>query len=427
MSKKDIQRHQVTTRRPDGFYTVDNEMVTVFAPVIGIYAFGVYHLLKQRAYMKDEEQRAISIEAIAVYMAISKDSAGAAIATLRQAGLVNVYGSGALNKSPRYELEHPKDVVASHPELRIQANAKFTKKLPASHPEIRMRQVGNPQSPQNPQGHPEFRMRVKTSRIRNSGCDVSVIQDGDVPDSGHEHPDFRMPNKEEEVKEGKKIKDITPLPPSRGGGHNPSFDHERQTTPTTGLARAEHSRIDGEPMAAAVPVGCGPANAEAVAKNESRNRQKADRFGGRDRNLDGMSSAGEVLAKLLSSDAAARIVEPDMEAPTEEDVSRDARVLGRWFLQTLRDQFAIAFGAPLAKNRPGWEDPLEAWNRCFDHVSIGDVEVPEGAATGLVVYLLTPKPRDLASGLEKYKTKVQIAMRKAFGREVQLVPRLETA
>lgn len=94
------------------------------------------------------------------------------------------------------------------------------------------------------------------------------------------------------------------------------------------------------------------------------------------------------------------------------------------FLEDLYDEFARAFGAPMsiAEKRSGWEDPLDAWNRCFAHVKAGDVEL-DGEVP--VVTLLTPKPKDLKAGLERYQARVKNAMRKAFGREVQLVPRDE--
>ena len=50
-------------------------------------------------------------------------------------------------------------------------------------------------------------------------------------------------------------------------------------TPTTRLAGSEHSRIDGEPNDRKAPGGSGPANAEAVAKDDDLTRQEADRQG----------------------------------------------------------------------------------------------------------------------------------------------------
>lgn len=115
--------------------------------------------------------------------------------------------------------------------------------------------------------------------------------------------------------------------------------------------------------------------------------------------------------------------------PVERSVASEPVHAARIFLDELHDEFARSFSAPpaMAKARDNWEDPLAAWTRCFEHVRVGSVEAAEGRDTELVVILETPKPRDLKDGLEKYKAKVANAMKKAFGREVQLVPRLEAA
>jgi hypothetical protein len=104
-------------------------------------------------------------------------------------------------------------------------------------------------------------------------------------------------------------------------------------------------------------------------------------------------------------------------------------VMARSFLEELHDEFARVFGAPpsTAKARENWEDPQQAWLRCFDHVRVASVESAEGRDSDYVVVLETPRPRDLQDGLVKYKAKVSSAMKKAFGREVQLVPRMEAA
>ena len=98
----------------------------------------------------------------------------------------------------------------------------------------------------------------------------------------------------------------------------------------------------------------------------------------------------------------------------------------REFLLCLYDEFAKHYGmstqAAQTKN-PNWEDPLAAWKRCFDHVSVADCEMSENDVPLLT--LATPQPHDLADGLSKYSVKVKQAMKKAFGREVQLQPRLE--
>lgn len=136
------------------------------------------------------------------------------------------------------------------------------------------------------------------------------------------------------------------------------------------------------------------------------------------------------LMSLLTPTAARTVAATPMESqPTPEESRQDPIVLGRWFLDELHDEFARAFGPDhaIAKNRPGWEDALSAWQRCFEHVRVSAVEVPEADESGYVVILETARPRDLADGLTKYKAKVSAAMKKAFGREVQLIPRMEAA
>lgn len=346
MKQKQVKaEHQVTLKRPDGYYMADNEMVTVFAPLIGPFAFAVYHLLKQRSFMK-EKDRGISHLGISRAMAMSKDSVGNALKTLKQFYLVEELPPTAPNHPPRYEVVHAKDVITEHPEFRT--------------PE-----TDNPQLAQNPQEHPENRTRVRTIRILKTGRGVDGIQDGDGLNSGRTHPEFRTPNKEEVLKE-KKEKDKDSNPPTPQGGRNPIQVQEQ--------ARA--------------------------------------RF----------EAAGS-----LAQDGAMTSV-ADMVRNLKLDEDPDPRVLARSFLEYLHDEFARGFSAAHSQARgKDWEDPLDIWNRCFAHVGVGDVEVPEGAATGLVVMLLTPKPKDLAYGLTKFQAKVQIAMKKAFGREVQLVPRLEAA
>lgn len=429
--------HQVSNKRPDGFYAVDNEMVEVFAPLVGIYAFGVYHLLRQRAY-RSEDDRAISIQGIAQAMAISKDAATAAIDTLRKVGLLEMHSSTRPNTSPKYVVVHPKDALAANPEIA--------------------------------RSHPEIRIKTNAKRILKSGRSASCNQDEGRRKSGHSHPEIRMPNIEEEFKEERKEQDTNPLPPFQGGeGLDSDFSGQPPKTPTTRLASSEHSRTDGE-RTPDRSGGSGPANAEAVAKNDGQTQQEAELAavdlknqgefdetedetpmahglvrsvhetlpdGGRERLLaadpsdPAPAAVGAPAARhspQLSRDRKT-VVEATLaslvglKAPVVEEEEATPRQLAQMFLQELHQQFATAYGmsSNLPKG-PNWEDPYEAWMRCFDHVRIGDIEA-DGEAW--MVVLETRRPKDLASGLEKYRPKVQIALRKAFGREVQLVPRME--
>jgi hypothetical protein len=132
------------------------------------------------------------------------------------------------------------------------------------------------------------------------------------------------------------------------------------------------------------------------------------------------------LMSLLTPAAARTVAAAPMDSkPTPEESLRNPMLLGRWFLEELHEEFARAFATPQA-SRSNWDDPLDAWQRCFEHVRVAEVETPEGDESGYVVVLETPRPRDLADGLAKYKAKVTIAMNKAFGTEVQLIPRMET-
>lgn len=355
--------HEVSLKRPDGWYSADNEMVTVFAPLIGPYAFSVYHLLKQRSFL-DVEKRAISLLGISEALTISKDSAGNALETLKQFYLIEELPATATNKPPRYEVVHAKDALVAHPEIRTWLEASQCKKS-----EARILKSGRNKKtedfPQNPQSHPEFRTRVKTKRILKSGRSASEIQDGDGRNSGRSHPEFRMLNKEEVLKDKVQIQDNTPLPPLQGGETNPS---EAQEKP-----RKNYDIVSGIP-----PI--------------------RDILAGMMQDFKGEKSGAAV---------------PDDRSP---------RQLALIFLDELHEQFARAFS--VQKKGIDWEDPLEAWQRCFDHVRVGEVEA-DGAQW--VVILETPRPKDLVVGLVKYRAKVQLAMKQAFGREVQLVPRLEAA
>jgi hypothetical protein len=74
-----------------------------------------------------------------------------------------------------------------------------------------------------------------------------------------------------------------------------------------------------------------------------------------------------------------------------------------------------------------WDEDRSEWDRCFALASVDSVESAEGRDTDFVIILGSSKPRDLQDGLTKYKAKVSSAMKKAFGCEVQLVPRMEAA
>jgi hypothetical protein len=115
---------------------------------------------------------------------------------------------------------------------------------------------------------------------------------------------------------------------------------------------------------------------------------------------------------------------PGMREPCVANSAASPLQAARVFLDELHEEFARTMGVrpSPAMVRNGWEDPYEAWQRCFEHVAVGDVE-SDGDVP--VVTLLTRRPSDLAAGLARYSARVKLAMHRAFGREVQLVPRDE--
>jgi hypothetical protein len=486
--------HQVSLKRPDGYYMVDNEMVTVFAPLVGPFAFGVYSLLKQRSFLKEEKDRAISLAGIALLMGMSKESAGAAVRTLRQYGLVEQYSSTASNTPPRYEVVHAKDALALRPEYRTQADAILQGAKAKCRPQGGL--VGDAQKePQNPQLRAKSRTRVTTHRGRDVGRTAGEIQDAAGRNVGRSQAKCRTPNKEEGSKGSKNKDKEQPTLPSLGGraerrsvldaargrrgDHGKDTDleagDEEQTMqsgadddaqgefPDTG-AKGGGGFVEAQaPAHRAARVSAGPGVGEYATHPESEQLRGGGRSQAGVRQNErstGLTPVRETLVGILLDlkkrptveERPVVAIETEMglddaieifggeggeEAEVEtvsghplHDGPRDPRKNVRWFLEDLHDQFARQFGMPqgVVKTRgAGWEDPLSAWQRCFEHVSIGDVEAAEGSDAGLVVTLLTPRPKDLADGLVKYKAKVQMAMKKAFGREVQLVPRSEAA
>lgn len=391
--KQDKTQHQVSLKRPDGFYTADNELVEVFAPEIGIYAFGVYHLLKQRAF-KREEERGISLLGISRGLAISKESAGAAIATLCQVGLVEMHPSLAVNKPPRYEVVHAKDVLEARPEYRTR------------------------EYPQLPQEQAKSRTRVKTHSRRNVGRAVGEIQDAGRRNVGRQQAKSRTPNKEEELKKEEYKQDRYP-PTPQGGWNEPKRQKRETKNPKATADGVVRRRAGVEPADHGGELGGGLSSrlAGSVDALELGGQPPADRPATRQtaaaaRPEPGMTAVREVLGTLARDLGLDPPDPPDRANPREQ---------ATWFLQKLRNQFATGF--LLAQRRGSdWEDPYTAWKRCFDHVTVGEVEAD---GEQWVVVLETAQPRDLADGLVKYRAKVQLAMRQAFGREVQLVPRLE--
>ncbi len=198
--RKADHKHEVGLQRPHGFYISDNELVDKLAAEIGIYAFGVYHMLMRRA--ENRAGASVSLREISRYLAISKDAAANALATLRDAGLVREVPAKERNTASTYLIVHAKDVV-----------------------------INREENPQLPQPRPEFRTRKRTRRVLDSGHAASLIQDTRVLDSGHPRPEFRTPNKEVN-KNIKQVQDNSPLPPSRGvEDYDEDLEQESPQTP----------------------------------------------------------------------------------------------------------------------------------------------------------------------------------------------------
>lgn len=172
-------RHTVVMSRPDGFYSVDNEIVDDLAAEIGCHAFCVYHMLKSRAWKGEP----IGLREIARTFRMGKTTAGAAIRKLVAAGLVVERPSGSLNVPASYVVTHAKDV--------IQARSAATDSCPQSRT-----------------------ARNKTA-VLNQGHPLSSDKDSAVPVQVRHCPQSGTPNKEE-VKNKKESKS-TPLTPASGG------------------------------------------------------------------------------------------------------------------------------------------------------------------------------------------------------------------
>lgn len=182
----------VRQKRPPGYYTSDNELVDELAAEVGIYAFGVYHLLKRKA--ANWAGAPISRREIAEKLSISKDSAANAIATLKNAGLIEEELSEDPNAPSMFLVIEAKEVLEARKA--------------------------------NPALCPEIRTRVVTKRVRNSGHPESVIQDATALNSGLRSPEFRTPNMEAD-KDKTLVPDTTPLAPKGGKACDPSREASR--------------------------------------------------------------------------------------------------------------------------------------------------------------------------------------------------------
>jgi hypothetical protein len=173
-------RHTVVMSRPDGFYSVDNEIVEDLAAEIGCHAFCVYNLLKSRSYRGAEP---IGLREIARKFRMGKDSAAGAIRKLIAAGLVVEVTSSNVNQASSYVVEHAKDVLQARKDAKIPCPQSGTQK-PKSH-------------------------------VLNQGHAVSSDKDAAVPEQGRHCPQIGTPNKEEV--RNKKVSKSTPLAPASGG------------------------------------------------------------------------------------------------------------------------------------------------------------------------------------------------------------------
>lgn len=364
--------HDVSLKRPDGYYMVDNEMVEVFAPVIGIYAFGVYHLLKARAFKKESE-RAISLAGISQALGISKDAASAAIATLRKTELVKQYSSAGSNVAPRYEVAHAKDVLAEHPEYAQVA-----------------------------QGRPAIRTRVKTVRGRNSGRAADGIQDADSLNSGRAKPEFRTPNKEEGKEGKKKVKVHTPLPPSRGGG--------------------EKEEPGSEEILQRVQVVLGPSAAARLRRGGALRERELKKL--RMAARAGVGSAEEAGAEDIGPETTlSEFVSMRAEAEVEIPMNLRVRAAFNGAMEEVRRALLDASLA-MGSKRPGHlRDGAADWRDCFEDVSLESFESAEGSAARLALTVEAGDPRKAEWFLRQYAGRMSAALKKFFGTQPQIVVR----
>lgn len=381
--------HDVSLKRPDGYYMVDNEMVEVFAPVIGIYAFGVYHLLKARAFKKESE-RAISLQGISQAMGISKDSAAAAVATLRKVGLVTQYSSASVNAPPRYEVAHAKDVLAENPDFARLA-----------------------------QEHTTIRTLTRPKRGRNAGRAADGMQDADSRKSGRRHTTFRTPNKEEGIEGKKERKQDTPLPPSRGGG-----DEAGDPEPGREEVLRRVQAVLGHGAAARLTRG------GALTQRELKKLRMAARVGagcaervGPETTLAGFISmmAGGVDDPLARGEHPRTLAG---QAP-EHDLPMDLRVRAA-FNGALEEVRRALLDASLAMgpSRPEHlRDGAADWKDCFADVALEGFEAAEGSAARLALTVETGNPRKAEWFLRQYAGRMSGALKKFFGTEPQIVVR----
>jgi hypothetical protein len=179
--------HTVVMRRPDGWYSADNEMIDMAAE-IGINAFGVYHLLKSRLWRADPQ---LGVRDIAAKLGIGKDAAAIALRRLKLAGLARELPRKGVNSPARYELEHAKDVLQARMQSAFPCPSNQTQDVDAR--------------------VPQTRHRGKKS--------VSLKPDTAVPETRHRCLSTRTPNKEEGIRNKDKY---YPLTPASGGMESPA-------------------------------------------------------------------------------------------------------------------------------------------------------------------------------------------------------------
>jgi hypothetical protein len=176
--------HNVRLKRPHGFYISDNELVDKLAAEIGIYAFGVYHMLLRRA--ENREGASVSLREIGSYLAINKNAVASALARLKSAGLIEETPSKLRSVAPTYVIVQAKDVITDRT-----SNAHLPQPCPSTG--TRKKQTLVP-----PQGQ----------AVSLQKDTLSLHRDTLVPPEGH------LIRKK--TKTLKQVQDNSPLPPSRG-------------------------------------------------------------------------------------------------------------------------------------------------------------------------------------------------------------------
>ncbi len=350
-------KHEVRLQRPHGFYISDNELVDKLAAEIGIYAFGVYHMLMRRA--ENRADTSISLREIGTYLAINKNAVAHALTRLKSVGLIEELPSTVRSVAPTYVIVHAKDVVADRT-----SNTQF----PQSRPSTGTRKAA---SLVPVEGH-------GLSLQRDS---LSLHRDTLVPPEGHLIGSKQKLNK---------YKTTTPLPPSRGvEDHDEDLGEESTKAPKS------------EPAPSLTPSPKPSARPERPAQRDQEPVRKA----GADEPFD-LAGGLKRLGAKTSTGPGRTLAE--------------TRASFNGVLQDLHRALVDASLANVHKGKPGLRDGAEEFQRYFADVALEDYEAAEGTSEQIVLVVRTRDPAVTRKGFTIYRARIERSMMKYFGRVVQM-------